>query len=67
MIEILVNHGDRRKLMRLFAASYPTVQSALRGRTNTLRAQRIRAAALKMGGAEKRRTPGAETNGAKND
>jgi hypothetical protein len=53
MAEILVRPGDRRKLMDTFKTNYPTVRSALRYRTNTLLAQRIRAAALEMGGAER--------------
>lgn len=51
--EILVGYGERQKLMAIFRTSYPTVRAALRGKTNTDLARKIRTAALKRGGVEK--------------
>ena len=54
MTEILVGTGVKGKLKEMFRVSSPTVRFALRGETSTLLAQKIRGAALKMGGVEKK-------------
>ncbi len=51
MAKIITEHGERQKLAELFHTTQPTVRAALRGQTNTPLAQKIRAAALKRGGA----------------
>ena len=48
--EILMNNGDRKKLRELFNVSYPTVSSALKYKSKTLLAYKIRETALEMGG-----------------
>lgn len=52
MNEILVDHGVRNELAALMKVSLPTVRAALRGKTKTLKALRIRKAALESGGVE---------------
>ncbi|MDR3704978.1 MAG: hypothetical protein P4L28_03620 [Paludibacteraceae bacterium] len=49
---ILVNNGDKKKLKELFGCSYPTVSAALNGKETTSIHNRIREAALKLGGIE---------------
>ena len=51
--EIMVSWGERQELMAIFRTSYPTVRAALRGKSNTDLARKIRTAALKRGGVEK--------------
>lgn len=48
--EILVDNGQKLKLKQLFETSYPTVRTALKYKTNTALAYRIRKAAIEMGG-----------------
>lgn len=52
MSEILTKHGERGALAKLFNVSEVTVRSALKGRTNSPLAQRIRKAAKERGGVE---------------
>lgn len=53
MNEILVPHGDiRRKIAETFGVSAVTVRSALKGRTQSPLAIRIRRMALENGGVE---------------
>ena len=52
MREILTRRGEIRELMRIFGVSEPTVINALKFRTNSELAQRIRSAALRRGGVE---------------
>lgn len=52
MKEILTRRGEVRELMRIFNVSEPTVINALRFRTNSELAQRIRSTALRRGGVE---------------
>lgn len=40
--EILIKHGVRKRLMSAFGVSYPTVRNALRYKSHTELAQRIR-------------------------
>jgi len=49
---ILVNNGDKKKLKEQFGCSYPTVSAALNGKETTSIHNRIREAALKLGGVE---------------
>lgn len=50
MAEILMKHGDRRKLAEKFSVSEVTVRDALKFRTRSNVANMIRKAALEMGG-----------------
>lgn len=50
MAEILMMHGDRRKLTEKFSVSEVTVRDALKFRTRSNVANMIRKAALEMGG-----------------
>lgn len=50
MAEILMMHGDRRKLAEKFSVSEVTVRDALKFRTRSNVANMIRKAALEMGG-----------------
>lgn len=50
MEEILMMHGDRRKLAEKFSVSEVTVRDALKFRTRSNVANMIRKAALEMGG-----------------
>jgi len=52
MNEIIVPHGTRDKLVRLFQTSYPTVRAALKGESKSLLSLRIRKGALENGGVE---------------
>lgn len=52
MNEIIVDHGVRNKLIKLFSTSYPTVRKALDGKSKSLLSLRIRKAALENGGKE---------------
>ena len=53
MAEILMMHGDRRKLAEKFSVSEVTVRDALKFRTRSNKANMIRKAALEMGGVLK--------------
>ena len=48
--EILVENGEKLALKTIFKTSYPTIRSALRFRTNTALAHKIRETAIKRGG-----------------
>jgi hypothetical protein len=50
MKKIIVENGDRLKLMKIFNTTYPTVRSALNFQTNSELACKIRKAALNRGG-----------------
>lgn len=50
--EILLDNGDRKKLLKMFNVTYPTVNSALKFKSKTLLAYKIREAAIQMGGRE---------------
>lgn len=50
MAEILMMHGDRRKLAEKFSVSEVTVRDALKFRTRSNVANMIRKAALEIGG-----------------
>jgi DeoR/GlpR family transcriptional regulator of sugar metabolism len=52
MGEIITKHGERGKLARLFKVSEVTIRSALKGRTQSELAARIRKVAIDNGGAE---------------
>ena len=53
MAEILMMHGDRRKLAEKFSVSEVTVRDALKFRTRSNKANMIRKEALEMGGVLK--------------
>lgn len=53
MAEILMMHGDRRKLAEKFSVSEVTVRDALKFRARSNKANMIRKAALEMGGVLK--------------
>jgi len=57
--EILLDNGDRKKLLKMFNVTYPTVSAALKYKTKTLLAHKIREAAVEMGG---RKVIESETN-----
>jgi hypothetical protein len=50
---ILLESGDKRKIMDALRVTYPTIRKALRGESNTPLAQKIRGYAKKLGGVEK--------------
>jgi hypothetical protein len=50
MAEILMKHGDRRELAQKFDVSQVTIISALKFRTHSDMANKIRKTALEMGG-----------------
>lgn len=52
MNEILVPNGVMKKLREQFHCSYPTVRSALRGKSKSLLSYKIRQAALQNDGME---------------
>lgn len=52
MSKILVNHGDRRVIAKIFNVSEVTVRNALKFGTNSDLAKRIRKAAIERGGVE---------------
>ncbi|MDL2315063.1 hypothetical protein LJC16_02260 [Bacteroidales bacterium OttesenSCG-928-C19] len=47
---IIVKHGEKGELMRLFDVSYNTVKSALQGKTYSRKAFDIRKKAVERGG-----------------
>lgn len=52
MKQILTRYGEVKALQEVFEVSRPTVISALRGRTSSDLAHKIREAALSRGGKE---------------
>jgi hypothetical protein len=48
--QIVLPYGKVKTLVRDFKVSYPTIKSALTGRTNSSTARMLRAAALQRGG-----------------
>jgi len=48
--EILVEHGDRKRIKETFNVTYPTIKQVLRYKSNTLLAEKIRRSALSYGG-----------------
>ena len=52
MKRIIVDFGVKRKIMQLLDCTYPTVRTALAGKSDTKLAQKIRKAALENGGME---------------
>lgn len=45
---ILIEHGNRKKLMSAFKTSYPTIRAALRYESDTEMARKIRFVAIKQ-------------------
>jgi DeoR/GlpR family transcriptional regulator of sugar metabolism len=52
MNTIIVEHGSKKKLQKIFNVSHVTVRKALNGEKDTDLAKRIRKAALQNGGKE---------------
>jgi hypothetical protein len=52
MNKILVSHGEKKELMRIFNVSHVTVRESLNGKSKSLLAKKIRTAAVKRGGVE---------------
>lgn len=52
MGKILVENGEKRRLMKLFNCSYPTIRKALNDASGSLLSLKIRKAALERGGME---------------
>jgi hypothetical protein len=52
MTQILVKHGDKKMLMKIFGCSHVTVREALRGNVTSELGIKIRKAALERGGSE---------------
>ncbi len=52
MKEILTKHGERREIAKIFNVSEVTVRNALKGRTKSDLAKRIRKVAIQRGGIE---------------
>ena len=50
MKSILVDHGTRKELARIFKCTYPTIKSALNYKTTTDLSNKIRVAAIRKGG-----------------
>ena len=50
MKSIIVEHGTRKELMKMFKCTYPTVKSALNYKMNTVLSNKIRQAAINKGG-----------------
>lgn len=53
---IIVEHGLRKEIIEYFDTTYPTVQRALKFKTNTKLAQKIRYYALNCGGTLVKKT-----------
>jgi DeoR/GlpR family transcriptional regulator of sugar metabolism len=53
MAKILVDYGDKKRLAKTFGVSEVTIRSALAYRTKSELSERIRKAALQLGGKEK--------------
>jgi len=56
MGKIIVDHGEKKKLMTLFQVSHVTIREALAGRTKSQLSTKIRTAALERGGIEPQTT-----------
>ena len=52
MNEIIVGYGVHGKLQKIFTKSRPTIRMALRGKSSSILAMKIRKAALENGGRE---------------
>jgi hypothetical protein len=52
MMKILVEFKEKTQLAKLFSVSRVTINAALRYKTNSVLAQKIRIAALERGGKE---------------
>jgi DNA-binding GntR family transcriptional regulator len=52
MTKIIVDHGEKKQLAKLFSTSHVTVREALAGRTKSALVTKIRTAALARGGKE---------------
>lgn len=52
MGEVLVKHGERRKIANMLNVSEVTVRNALKGRTQSELSERIRKIAIQRGGIE---------------
>ena len=52
MGEILMKHGERREISKIFNVSDVTVRNALKGRTQSELSRRIRKVAIERGGIE---------------
>ena len=50
MKTILVEHGTKKEIMRIFKCTYPTIRTALNYKNNTPLASKIRQTALNKGG-----------------
>ena len=48
--EILVEHGDKKRIKETFNVTYPTIKEALRYNSMTPLAEKIRRSALSYGG-----------------
>lgn len=52
MIKVLVLHGEKKELIKIFGVSHVTVREALNGKLNSPLAIKIRKAAVERGGVE---------------
>lgn len=52
MTKIIVDHGEKRQLAKIFSCSHVTIREALAGRTKSDLVTKIRTAALERGGKE---------------
>ena len=50
MKKIVIEHGTRKELMKIFNTTYPTIRGALNYKTDSLLSSKIRQAALNRGG-----------------
>jgi hypothetical protein len=60
--EILVDLGEKKKLMKIFKCSYPTIRKALRFEGDRPLYRNIRKCAIERGGIEVLVEPGAPKN-----
>ena len=52
MVKVLVLHGEKKELIKIFGVSHVTVREALNGKLNSQLAIKIRKAAVERGGVE---------------
>lgn len=52
MVKVIVDHGEKKELIKIFKVSHVTVREALSGKLNTPLAIKIRKAAVERGGVE---------------
>ncbi|MGE4586874.1 MAG: hypothetical protein AB7D05_05985 [Mangrovibacterium sp.] len=52
MSKVLVPHGEKKELMRIFNVSHVTIREALLGNTKSPLSEKIRKAAVERGGVE---------------